>query len=138
MLKQEAVLIFLYRFLSDKECPAYVQYRQLVEKFRMEMKSTGICEDASNSEVKDEPTACVKQEQNEYAPVSFQPESSSVITASTKREHPDDMTPVKQENARSSRKDQEDDNSHHSEGIHINFNIMMVVSNLGIRYIFTI
>ncbi|XP_023725882.1 max-binding protein MNT isoform X3 [Cryptotermes secundus] len=102
-------------FLSDKECPAYLQYRQLVEKFRMEMKSTSICEDASNSEVKDEPTACVKQEQDEYAPLSFQPESSSVITASTKREHPDDMTPVKQENARSSRKDQEDDNSHHSE-----------------------
>jgi hypothetical protein len=81
------------------------------------MKSTSISEDVSNSEVKDEPRACVKQEQNEYGPASFQPESSLVITASTKREHPDDMTPVKQENARSSSKDQEDDNSRHSEGI---------------------
>jgi hypothetical protein len=60
----------------------------------------------------------VKQEQNEYGAVSFQPESSSVITESIKREHPDDMTPVKQENARSSTKDQEDDSSHHSEGIY--------------------
>lgn len=118
MLKQGAVSIFLCRFLNDKECPAYLQYRQLVEKFRMEMKSTSISEDASNNEVKDEPRACVKQEQNEHGPVSFQPESSSVTTASIKREHPDEMTPVKQENARSSIRDQEDDNSHHSEGIY--------------------
>jgi hypothetical protein len=118
MLKQGAVSIFLYRFLSDKECPAYLQYRQLVEKFRMEMKSTSVSEDASNNEIKDEAGVCVKEEQNEYGPVSFQSESSSVVTASTKTEHPDDMTPVKQENARSSRQDQEDDNSHHSEGIY--------------------
>lgn len=98
----------------------------------MEMKNTSISEDASNNEVDDELRACVKQEQDEYGPDSFQSESSLVNTASIKTEHPDDMTPVKQEDARSSRKDQEDDNSHHSEGIyilyiHINCNICIYI-----------
>jgi hypothetical protein len=84
----------------------------------MEMKSTNISEDAPNSEVKDDPGACVKQEQNEYGHVSFQPESSLTVTASTKGEHPDDKTPIKLENVRSARQDQEDDNSYHSEGIY--------------------
>jgi hypothetical protein len=83
----------------------------------MELKSADISEDASNSEVKEEALTCVKQELNEYGPVNLQPENNSVVTASTKREQPDDMNPVKQETGRSSRQDQEDGGSHRSEGI---------------------
>jgi hypothetical protein len=78
----------------------------------METKSTDISEDAPNNEGKDEPGACVKQEQIECGPVSLQPESSLVATAATERELSD-----KQENATDCRQEQEDDSAHHSEGI---------------------
>jgi hypothetical protein len=83
----------------------------------MEMKSTDRSEDAANTEEKDELGACVKQEQNEHGLLSFQPEHSLLINRFIKREQSDDKTAVKQEDIRSGRQDQDDDNSHQSEGI---------------------
>jgi hypothetical protein len=88
-----------------------------VEKFRLEMKSTDRSEDTVNSKEVDELGACVKQEQNEYGPINFQSENSLSVTRSIKREQSDDKTVIKQEDVRSGRQDQEDDNSHQSEGM---------------------
>jgi hypothetical protein len=138
MMTWGAVSISVCRFLSDKESAVYLQYRQLVEKFRTEMKSTNRSENTLNSEVKDDRVACERQEQNEYGPISFQPESTTTI----KREQAVDKTSVKQEDVRTGRQDQEDDNSHQSEGIY-NFNlppalnILLVFSSFNVRYVFT-
>jgi hypothetical protein len=83
----------------------------------MEMKSADRSEAAVSSEEKDELGPCVKQEQNEYGPVNFQPENSLLVSRSIKREQSDDKSVVKQEDTRGGRQDQEDDNSHQSGGI---------------------
>jgi splicing factor 4 len=98
-------------FLNDKQSAAYQQYRQLVEKFRMEMKTTDRNEDMPNSEVICERGSNVQQEQSEYGPPSFQPEN----TPSAQREQPDDTNVMKQEDMESDKQDQENDSSHQSK-----------------------
>jgi hypothetical protein len=85
-----------------------------VEKFRLEMKNTDGKGDVPNSELKVETDSHVKQEQSEYGPVSFEPES----TPSTKREQPHDTTLMTQGNIGNDKQDQEDDSSQQSKGIY--------------------